>query len=280
MRDVECVAFLQWALPRLGLRWPGYRKVRAQVCKRVHRHLAMLGLDGIVAYRRYLEDHPGEWRELDRLCPITISRFYRDKDVFDFIAAALLPQLAREASARGHDRLAVWSAGCASGEEPCGVALAWHCQAGAVSPPLALRVLATDIEPAVLERARAGCYAASCLKLLPPVWLTLAFEKRDGRYCVRPQYQAGIEFRQEDIRQAAPAETFDLILCRNLVFTYFDEAGQRSALVRLLQRLHPGGALVIGRRERLPPGEVALEPWPGAERLGIYRYRAASRVER
>jgi hypothetical protein len=61
MKDSDCIAFLQWALPCLGHRWPGYRKVRRQVCKRVDRRIRALGLAGIEEYRAYLETHRDEW---------------------------------------------------------------------------------------------------------------------------------------------------------------------------------------------------------------------------
>src|SRR5215218_3377296 len=75
----ECVAFLQWALPRLGLRWAGYRKVRRQVCRRVARRIAALGLPDHAAYRAHLEAHAEEWDVLRALTPVTISRFGRDR---------------------------------------------------------------------------------------------------------------------------------------------------------------------------------------------------------
>jgi chemotaxis protein methyltransferase CheR len=118
MQDTECVEFLQWALPRLHRCWPGFRKVRGQVCKRIDRRWKGLSLSGPRAYRDYLEEQPAEWEILDRLCPVTITSFYRDKTVFDFIGATLLPRLARESAEHGTHELRALSIGCASGEEP------------------------------------------------------------------------------------------------------------------------------------------------------------------
>ncbi len=95
MRDTECIAFLQWALPKMGFRWPGFRKVRGQVCKRVGRRLKELGLADLEAYREYLEVHPDEWAILDGFCRITISRFFRDRDVYETLGSDVLPELAR-----------------------------------------------------------------------------------------------------------------------------------------------------------------------------------------
>lgn len=268
MRDAECVEFLQWALPRLQRRWPGFRKVRTQVCKRVDRRWKALGLAGPGAYRDYLEQHSAEWETLDQLCPITISCFYRDRAVCDFLGAVLLPQLVRDAR-----DLCALSIGCASGEEPYTLRLAWQFHVAPVHRKPTLRIVATDVVPEILERARVACYPSSSLKLLPEAWRVQAFEPVAGGYCLRPEFRQGIEFLHQDVRAKLPEGNFNLILCRNLVFTYFDEPTQRQILARLLNHLAPSGALVIGRREKLPSGIENLVPWPGAERLGIYRCR-------
>jgi chemotaxis protein methyltransferase CheR len=65
--DRDCVDFLRWALPQIGLRWEGFRKVRRQVCRRLRRRLDALGLEDLGAYRAYLREHPNEWAELARL---------------------------------------------------------------------------------------------------------------------------------------------------------------------------------------------------------------------
>ncbi len=118
MKNEQCVRFLQWALPQLGMRWPGFRKVRKQVCKRVGQHIQDLGLAGVDEYQVYLEEHPTEWAQLDSLCRITISRFCRDKEVFAALEKEVLPSLVRGVRERGDTNLRIWSAGCGSGEEP------------------------------------------------------------------------------------------------------------------------------------------------------------------
>jgi len=273
MQDSDCVEFLQWALPRLKRRWPGYRKVRTQVCKRIDRRWQELGLSGPRAYRDYLEQHGAEWERLDRLCPITISRFYRDKAVFDFLGASLLPQLARTAAGEGARDVRALSLGCASGEEPYTLRLAWHFCVAPECRGTSLQIVATELLPELLERAQRACYSSNSLKLLPAAWRAHGFEFTAGNYCLRAAYRQGIEFVRQDVSTALPEGRFDLILCRNLVFTYYDEDTQRQILERLLTRLLPGGALVIGHRETLPSGTAGLVPWPGAERLGIYRRR-------
>jgi hypothetical protein len=90
MNDRQCVEFLQWALPRLGMRWQGFRKVRRPVCKRVRRRAEELELSDLTAYRTYLQQHPEEWAPLEGLTRITISRFNRDRGVFAFVEQEVL----------------------------------------------------------------------------------------------------------------------------------------------------------------------------------------------
>ena len=266
MKDPDCVAFLQWALPRMRLRWPGFRKVRRQVCRRIQQRLQTLGLCDLSAYRDYLEGHTEEWSVLDRMTPITISSFYRDKAVWDFLWHEVLEHLAA-----GESGLRAWSIGCASGEEPCTLMLAWRFGVLPLRPDVAFSVVATDRYEPMLTRAHTACYAAGSLKHLPASWRDQAFEQEEGRYCLRPSYRRGIDIRRQDIRTTLPDEAFHLIMCRNLVFTYFDESLQQQTLARMLTRLRDGGALVVGRRESLPADVPVLTAWPGAENLGIYR---------
>ncbi len=273
MKDAECVAFLRWALPRLGLRWQGFRKVRHQVCKRVDRRLAELDLASADAYRAYLAAHPSEWTRLDAMCRIPISRFSRDHAVSERLGSEVLPILADVCSARGASTLRAWSAGCASGEEPYSLKLLWELEVRARFPGIALEIVATDAEPHMLERARRARYGASSLRTLPASWIDRAFRRVDGQHELRPEFTTGIEFRCEDLRERCPTGPFDLVLCRNLAFTYFDDALQRETLTRLKDRLVGGGFLVIGSHESLPPDEDQLTIWHA--RAGLYRRRGA-----
>jgi chemotaxis protein methyltransferase CheR len=264
MQNPDCPGFLQWALPRLGLHWPGFRKVRGIVCKRVERRRRVLGLTSLDAYREYLEEHNDEWEALRALCSIPISRFCRDRSVFALLEHAVLPSLAAAAGGRPERTLACWSAGCASGEEPYSVSMLWGLQLAQRYPGVALRVLATDVDHELLERAAIGCYGWSSLKEVPEPWREQAFEQRGGAYCVREPFRAAVTFARQDIRQRVPDGRFDLILCRNVVLTYFEPELQRAVMRRIVDILRPGGVLVVGIHEAPPQGIDDLVEWPGA----------------
>ena len=267
MSDAACVAFLQWALPRIGLRWAGFRRVRGQVCKRVKRRLKELELGGFADYRLCLEQDPLEWQRLDELCRVTISRFSRDWGVFERLRAGVLPELAQRAETEGRSSLRCWSAGCASGEEVYTLRIIWDLTAASHFPSLDIAIIGTDTDEVMLSRARAGLYRTSSLRELPAAFISQAFERRCELWTVREHHRRGVTFLKQDLRHQAPAGPFDLVLCRNLPFTYFAADLQRSVLARIKAALTPGGYLIIGAREKLPDKTTAFECDPVARQI-------------
>ncbi len=265
-------------MPELRLRWRGFRKVRTQVCRRIDRRREELHLADAAEYRAYLETHPAEWAVLDELCRISISRFYRDRAVFEFLEREVLVQLARAETASGGTELRCWSIGCAGGEEPYSLAILWKLCLASRFPSVALRILATDADEHAIGRAQQGWYAAGSLKDLPPDWRLQALHPSGNKFCVKAEYREPVTFLVQDVRRTVPEGLFHLILCRNLAFTYFDEPLQREILHKIAERLVPGCALVIGNLKSLPKGVEAsehhagLEPW--SQKMGVYRKSA------
>lgn len=260
---------LQWALPRLGLRWEGFRNVRRQVVKRIAARIRELGLSSVAEYRQRLEQDPAELRVLDALAFVTISRFYRDRGVYDALRARLLPELAELAKDRRDRALRVWSAGCASGEEPYTVAILWHLELAPRFPDVALEVIATDFDEAVLARAARGCYEPSSLREMPATWRAQAFEVQGDLLCVRDALRRGVAFERHDVRIWLPEPPIHLVLCRNTAFTYFAEPEQRAFLERLADVVVPGSLLAIGGHEHLPADVPGIEPCP--EERSVFR---------
>ena len=252
MKDSDCVDFLQWALPKMHMQWKGFRKVRKQVCKRIEQRLNTISLNDIRSYRNYLETHTEEWSELSNLCGITISRFYRDKKVFSSLEKEYLPNLLNQLSKKGKSTLKVWCVGCSSGEEPYTLSIIWQQILSKGFPNYIIEILATDTDENVIKRAEKACYSYSSIKNLPAPLLNIAFTHKDETYCLKPKFQQGVEFKRHDVRQKFPHRIFDVILCRNLVFTYFDITLQKKILADFKRHLTPNGLLVLGVRERLP----------------------------
>ena len=269
-RQLGSSELLSALVARLGLDWAGFRRVQGTVWKRLRRRVAELGLKDIEAYVAYLATAPDEWQRLDALCRIPISRFYRDGFVFGHLAQTVLRELAEQAYRANRKRLRVWSAGCASGEEPYSIAIAWRLVIQETYPDIELDVLGTDLDASMLERARRGCYARGTLRELPEPWRQAAFDAQGDVHCLRQAFRVGVRFECADLRSHVPEGPFDIVSCRNLAFTYFDEGSRARVANALIDVLRAGGVLLIGAREALPPDIGGLRE----RHRGIYEKRA------
>lgn len=232
--------------------------------------MADLGIAEEGEYRQYLDGHPSEWAVLYGLCRVTISRFCRDRRVFDVLSEVVLPELAARIEGEGGDEVECWSAGCGSGEEPYSLRIAWEVGVeAALRARVHLRITATDADPVCIERAAAGRYKESSLRQLPEGSLFTSFRNEGDHYVVRDEMRRGIDFVVQDIRLQMPSGPFHVVLCRNLVFTYFDEGLQQETADRLVERLQEGGYLIIGVHESLSAGTRGMERSGLAP--GIYR---------
>ena len=274
MEDSDCVRFLQQVLPRLRMRWAGFRKVRNQVCKRIQRRINELDLPDVDAYRAYLESRKDEWPILDHCCRVTVSRFYRDKSVLEHVRDDVLPSLAGSVIHAGGDTLCAWSAGCAMGEEAYSLVLIWDRTIGRDYPQLDVRVTGSDIDRVLLQRATRACYSSSSIKALPDAWLGTAFSQNGSEYCLDLELRRKARFIRQDIRHSTVEGPFHIVFCRNLAFTYFEHALQLEVLAHIHEVLLDDGVLVIGGHESLPQGYEGFEPWPGSR--AIFRKTAGA----
>ncbi len=252
MKDTECIKFLQETLPKINMQWNGFRKVRKQVCKRINKRLAELSLKDLKSYEKYLNQNPKEWKILDSLCRVTITRFFRNKKTFEYLGQVGIPYLIQNLLHQKIFSFKCWSAGCASGEEPYSLKLAWEHLVEPFPGKMILEILATDIDADLLKRAEQARYPQSSLKELPNHWVSEAFDFNNKQFTLKEKYKHNIQFIKQDIRKTDLEGPFDLILCRNLAFTYYDFESQVKILSKIDQLIRPEGLLVLGNHESLP----------------------------
>jgi chemotaxis protein methyltransferase CheR len=104
---------------------------------------------------------------------------------------------------------------------------------------------------------------------LPEQWRVAAFDATSAGWRLKPAHRDNVTFLRHDLREEPPDGPFDIVLCRNLAFTYFDDATQLTSAQRLRAALTEGGALVLGRHEGLPAGAPGFSPWSAGYK--IYR---------
>ena len=231
---------------------------RSMLISRLTRRLRQLSVPDFATYIRLLDAPEGEDERSALISAITtnVTGFYREPHHFEALVKMAPDLLAR---ARSGARVRLWSAACSTGQEAFSMAAALL---DAV-PDIArhdLLILATDIDPKVIEQARSGTYDRAALgEAAPPVLRRFLVEGPEpGRIATSPALGALIRFEVLNLLAPWPFQgSFDVIFCRN-VFIYFDDATRRSLLMRFAARLRPGGTLFLGHSERL---DAALEPY-------------------
>ena len=117
---MEFDQFLKEVAPRLGLQWRPFRK--DGIKRRLERRITEIGFSSFEQYLQEIDRHPEEEDRLSQILTVTISRFFRDREIFKILETTLIPNLLK---ARDKKELKIWSIGCASGEEPYSVSLLW-----------------------------------------------------------------------------------------------------------------------------------------------------------
>jgi len=209
-----------------------------------------LGLMEFEHYAQRIKKEAEEQRYLIKTLMVTISRFFRDEDVFKVIKESLLPLLIQKKEKE--KEIKIWSIGCSSGEEPYSLALLWKDSFEEDWPDILFRILATDVDEKMIQRAKEGRYKKSALREIPSKILERYFKKENEYYRIDPEVKPYIEWREHDLLRDDPFLGMDIILCRNLAFTYFSKESQIETLKRLSLSLKDKGYLVIGKDETLP----------------------------
>ncbi len=227
------------------------------------------GADTCQDYLAMLRSDPAEFDAFLAVLTINLSYFFRDRAAFDALRHAVLATLVARRSRAGRRHLAVWSAGCAGGEEPYSVAMILADLLGSALSRWDVRIRATDVDAAALDHARRGVYRATSFQDLRAGFVERYFVRSGDTYTLQPAIRQLVTFRQHDLTTASSLSCYDLVLCRN-VLIYFAREHQEGIVRHLLGYLEPGGYLMLGMAEMLPLAlSVRLEAVDG--RLRIYR---------
>jgi chemotaxis protein methyltransferase CheR len=246
-RDVE--RFRDVVTRRLGLQFEGMRL--GQLGDTLRRRVNARG-QSCAEYLQQLESAPAndEWHVLVQELTIAETYFFRNINQFRAVSEVALPErmLARSAL----HRLRILSAGCASGDEAYSLAIL--VRETVPSPAWSVSILAVDLNPAVLEKARRGQFSAWALRETPEHVQARWFRAEGGKFALDDSVRAAVEFDERNLAHEDSTlwqpETFDLIFCRN-VLMYLTPETARAVVHRMARALAPGGYLFLGHAETL-----------------------------
>ncbi|MBM4338912.1 MAG: protein-glutamate O-methyltransferase CheR [Deltaproteobacteria bacterium] len=257
--------FLKEAALLLGLQRRPFQ--RRGVKRKVERRLVEIGCPGFDEYLLKIQIDPKEKDHISTILTVTISRFFRDREVFDALEKSVLPAILKD---REKKDLNVWSIGCASGEEPYSLSLLWKEKFEKDFPKLHHSILATDIDEKMIERGKEGRYKKSSLREVPDNILKRYFRIKNEFYVLEQVIRESVDFRKQNILEDEPFSGMDVVFCRNLAFTYFSKESQTKVLKKLAEGLNEKGFLVIGKDEILPLMYPTLFV-PFSKAQGIYQ---------
>lgn len=221
------------------------------VYSRLAKRLRALGLRTFSEYCELVTGDEGQSERRAMLAALTtnVTRFFREPHHFDHLRQHVLAPLMDRA--RKGERVRLWSAGCSTGQEPYSMGLVLL---GMMpdAPHLDVRILATDIDPVVVQTAREGVYgeeAAAAIPLDMRRWLAPAGD-RSGGWKVGAELRQLVAFRELNLLGRWPMKgRFQAIFCRNVAI-YFEDSAQQMLWEKFAGQLAPGGRLYVGHSER------------------------------
>lgn len=235
----EYLQFIKQIKYKLGIDLNLYKE--AQMKRRLTSLRNKRGFNSFSDYYHALEKDEILMKEfIDRLT-INVSEFYRNPKRWDVLKNKVFPYLIQEQS-----KISIWSAACSTGEEPYSVAIMLK----EYFPEIEYHILATDIDHEVLIKAEKGIYQEQSLKELPMMLKNKYFMKKNGLYMIDPSLKEFISFKHHNLLADQYPKDIDLIICRNVLIYFTDEA--KSLIYRnFSESLSERGILFVGSTEQI-----------------------------
>ena len=260
MSDAEFRMFAELLRNHCGLHFGA--ETRFLLEKRVNRRMSQRSLTNYSSYHYELRNASQQDGELAQLIDdVTTNEtyFFRERGQLRALVGEIFPEVLMQRRERGNRPVTVWSAGCASGEEPYSIAIL--ARETGMDPGSDLRVYASDISRRMLRKARQGMYRESSFRETETHLRDRYFEEKDGQWKVSDEIKRHVDFihiNLMDRSKIALLGAMDVILCRNVII-YFDMESKRKLIGTFEEKLRPGGHLLLGHSESLINLSTSLE---------------------
>lgn len=214
--------------------------------RRINVRMKVLNITSGSEYAQLISNNSNEITSLYDSLSINVTRFYRDKKVWNSFSNLVIPKLVNETSL--NETIRIWSCGCATGEEAYSLAIMFN--EALKDKSINFNVLATDINTNALEKARIGQYDLDNIKNLEPQLILKYFKKtQNEKYQLNQEIMNKVKFNLGDI-VTFPAKYLDVIFCRNLLI-YYGKDAQNLIYKKFLNVLKDNRFLVLGMDETL-----------------------------
>lgn len=213
-----------------------------QMKRRIDTLIAKRGVDGYDSYIRYIKQDKEKFDEFVNYLTINVSEFYRNPEQWQLLDKEIIPELINKFG----KTLKIWSAACSTGDEPYSLVMALSRHI----PLNQIRIIATDIDTQVIEKAKLGLYSEKSLASVPSDLKKKYFTQVGPSFKISDEIKSRVTFKQHNLLRD-PFETgCHLIVCRN-VLIYFTEEAKDEIFAKFNQSLTNGGILFIGSTEQI-----------------------------
>ena len=230
---------------RTGTDFSNYKP--STIGRRLEKRLAILRINSVEEYLKYIEKDPKELDMLFDICLIGVTSFFRDKESFKALERELKKLLDSKAT---NEPVRAWVAGCATGEEAYTIAIIVSELLKAAGKQLPVQIFATDVDEKAVSFARSGIYSRKATELVPDKLLKEYFVENENSYEVAKSIRSMVLFTKHDLTNNPPFLKLDLVSCRNLLI-YFSAGLQQQILPLFHYSLHPNGILFLGKSENI-----------------------------
>ena len=224
--------------------------------RRIMRRIVLNKKDTPEEYADFLR---GNSEELDALYSdelISVTSFFRNPEAFDILKRTVFPRLLQQES---DEPLRIWVLGCSTGQEAYSIAITFIESQKKADYNRKLQVFATDLNGALLDKARHGLYAKSLAQDVTPERLREFFVEEDGGYRIAKPLREMVVFARQNLISDPPFSRMDLICCRNLLI-YLEPDLQKKLIPLFHYALKPGGFLFLGASESIGGFTTLFEP--------------------
>ncbi|MET0152882.1 MAG: chemotaxis protein CheB [Candidatus Binatia bacterium] len=218
--------------------------------RRLQRRMVLLKMTDVAQYLSHLQTDAAEAQQLSQDILIHVTRFFRDPESFQALAADVFPDIT--ANRTTDTPIRIWVPGCSTGEEAYSVAIALLEHLGEEAASIPVQIFATDVSEAAIDSARVGLYPQSIVADVTPERLRRFFSMNDGHYRITKVVRDLCVFARQDLTRDPPFSKLDLVLCRN-VLIYLAPTLQKKLLNVFHYSLRASGYLMLGHAETTGP---------------------------
>ena len=235
----DYVQFVEGIKRKTGIDLALYKE--AQMKRRLTSLYEKKGYRDFVDFLKALEQDRDLMNEfLDRMT-INVSEFYRNGKRWEVLEKKIFPKLLQT-----NKRLKIWSAACSTGEEPYSLAMVLS----QLMPLSQIQIIATDLDENVIQKAKLGLYPERSLAEVPKDIQAKYFEKEGNFYKVKDEIKRCVTFKKHNLLKDNYESNFDLIVCRN-VMIYFTEEAKDQIYTNFSKSLRKDGILFVGSTEQI-----------------------------